>query len=176
MTKIWSINAVVNELAKIAASHAELKSFGYGELNSIDSQEQLLVKYAQLWVEPINTQLILGKNSSVDQRRFVLYCYDLIRQDEKNVISTWNQTELILIDVCRLLQYSSGGFRLVNNPILTPMSERFSDNVTGYYCEVVIETAEIVGTCEMPYIDNLNLNGNWLYNGVWIDLDTWRNQ
>lgn len=174
MTKIWSLNSIINEFAKLAVSHGELKSFGYGQLPENDVQPQTSVKFPQLWVEPINTQLLLNRNNASNQRRFILYVYDYPRQDEKNIISLWNSTETILTDICRLLQYGSTSYRLANNPILTPMNERFGDNVCGYLCEVVIETPEITGTCEMPYYDWILKTGFWLDAGVWIDLEKWR--
>lgn len=174
MAKPYSINAIVNEFAKIAVGHQELKSFGYGELAELTPQPQLSVKFPQLWVEPVNSQLILNRNNAVNQRRFILYCYDLIRQDETNVVSVWNQTELILTDICKLFNYSSINFRLVNNPILTPMAERFGDNVNGYFCEVVVETPELTGICEMPYLEWILKTGFWVDGNVWIDLETWR--
>jgi hypothetical protein len=147
---IWSIQKFYNEFGIIAASHSEINSYGYGEIGSINPQNQKDVIFPQLWVQAINTQVVLGKSNGNDQRRFILYCYDLTRQDEDNRISVWNTTELILIDVCRLVQYNSNGYKLVNNPILTPFEDRFSDNVRGYMCELVISTPEITGTCFIP--------------------------
>lgn len=147
---IYSIQKIVNQFETIAASHSEIVTFGYGAAFDIDSIKQDDDLFPQLWVEPVNTQIILGRNAGVDQRRFILYCYDLIRQDEENIISVWNTTELILIDICRKFAYSSQDYRIVNNPILTPFSERFANNVTGYLCEVVIETPGIVGDCYIP--------------------------
>jgi len=147
---LYSIQKIVNEFQTISASHSEIKSFGYGasfDIDKITSDKDL---FPQLWVEPVNTQIILNRNNGVDQRRFIVYCYDLIRQDEENMISVWNTSELVLIDICRIFAYSSRDYKIVNNPILTPFQERFSDNVTGYFCEIVIQTPEIVGSCSIP--------------------------
>lgn len=147
---IYSIQKIVNQFEVIAASHSEIKSFGYGASFDIDKIKQENDLFPQLWVEPVNTQIILNRNSGQDQRRFIIYCYDLIRQDEENMISVWNTTELILIDICRIFAYSSINYKIVNNPILTPFQEKYGDNVTGYFCEIVIETPQITGTCDIP--------------------------
>jgi hypothetical protein len=150
MTKIWTINKFYNEFKEIAEDHLEIKSFGYGEEFGIETQNQLDVKLPQLWVSHINTQVVLGRNAGNDQRRFVLYCYDLVRQDENNVLSIWNQTELILIDVCRLFSYRSQEYKLVNNPVITPFEEKYNLQAAGCFCEIVVQTTEITGTCDIP--------------------------
>lgn len=168
---IWGLNIIVNKFAEIAASHMELKSFGYGAVPDIDSQLQSNALFTQLWVEPLSSQLVFNKGGVVNQRRYAIYCYDLIRQDEKNIISTWNNTELILIDIIKLLKYDSVDYRIVNDPILTPFSERFADNVTGYMTEIILETPESSGTCDIPILDIIYKNGYWNDWSVWVDLD-----
>lgn len=150
MTNIWTINKFYNEFKAIAEDHLEINSFGYGDDFEINYQKQSNAKMPQMWVQHINSQVNLGRNSGNDQRRFVVFIYDLVRQDEDNLVSIWNATELILIDVCRLFNYRSGEYKLVNSPIITPFSERFADNVAGSFCELVIQTPEITGYCEIP--------------------------
>jgi hypothetical protein len=94
--------------------------------------------------------VILGRNNVVNDRRFRLWCYDLIRQDEDNDISVWNQTEAILIDVIRQFNYGSQIYKVGNSPLLIPVGERFGEAVTGYYTEISIQTPEAVGSCDIP--------------------------
>jgi hypothetical protein len=153
MPNVWTINKFYNEFKSIAQEHKEIESFGYGEEFDINNQPQSNAKFPQLWVQHVNTQIVLGRNTGQDQRRFVLFCYDLPRQDDENYLSVWNQTELILIDVCRIFNYRSSDYKLVNNPIITPFEEKGADNVVGCFCEIVVSTAEITGYCQIPGID-----------------------
>lgn len=150
---IYSLQKIVNVFESIAANHLEIESFGYGFEFDIEIQKQGNQKYRQFWVQPLNTQVNLGRNNVMVDRRFRLWCYDLLRQDETNDISIWNQTEAILIDVIRQFNYGSQDYKIVNQPILIPVGERFGETVWGYYTEVAIQTPELIGTCFIPNKD-----------------------
>ena len=146
----WTINRLVNQFEAIGVSHSEIRTFGYGFDFDINNQLQSNTRYPQLWVQPLNSQILAGRSNSFIQRNFRLWCYDLERNDEDNRISVWNDTEIILSDIIRLFSYGSKEYKIVNNPILVPFQESFGENVTGYWTEVTIQTAEYTGTCDVP--------------------------
>lgn len=147
---IYSLQKVINVFEAIALNHLEIESFGYGFDFDIETQKQANQMYRQFWVQPLNTQVILGRNNVMNDRRFRLWCYDLLRQDEVNDISVWNQTEAILIDVIRQFNWGSNDYKISNSPILIPIGGKFDENVWGYYTEVAIQTAESIGVCDIP--------------------------
>ena len=148
-----NINSFINEFRVISASHSEIMSFGYGMDFDINNQKQSDIKFPQLWVQPLNSQMVLGRNNNAVDRTFRLYCYDLEKNDEINRTSVWNTTELILLDIIRLFSYGSRDYRITNNPILMPFQESFGENVSGYYCELVVWSSDYTGTCDIPWID-----------------------
>lgn len=147
---IYSLQKVINIFEAIADSHAEIDSWNYGFEFDITDQPQSKQNMRQFFVQPINTQVLLGRNNVLNDRRFILWCYDFMRDDENNDISVWNQTESILIDVIRTFNYGSQEYKISNQPILTPFKDRFGEELIGYFCEVAIQTAENIGNCEIP--------------------------
>jgi hypothetical protein len=153
---IYTIQRIINRFQEISDDHQEIFTFGYGNIDDIDTKTQGVDylgnadTFIGIWVDPLSTQLVMGRNNMVVQRRFAVYCYDLQRQDQENLYSIWNQTEQILIDVCRLFNYGSVDYKIVNNPILTPFKERFSNDVNGYWAELSIQTMDEGGVCNIP--------------------------
>jgi hypothetical protein len=169
-----TINKIINEMAKVAVSHPELESFGWGDLSEVNNFPDEMIKFTQLWVEPVGTQLIMNKNNSFIERRFILYCWDLIRSDDKNSLSNLNAMEGILIDYIKLINEVSG-WRVMNQPILTPTYDRFFDRMYGWFAEVTIEVPETVGTCDI-LTETYNISKPPLNRGhFWINLDEIRN-
>ncbi len=150
MAQIWTLQKLINEFEAIASAHLEIQTFGYGNLFSIDPQVEINKRYPQLWVQPSNSQLILGRNNNMQNWTFNVYAYDLIRQDETNQISVWNTTNQIITDVIQLFNYQSSEYKIVNTPISTPFEENFGDDVTGYFTQITIQTAAVVGDCGIP--------------------------
>lgn len=147
---IYSLQKIINTFGAIADNHLEIDSWAYGFEFEITNQFQSSQNMRQFFVQPINTQVILGRNNVLNDRRFILWCYDFKRQDDMNEISVWNQTEAILIDVIRQFNFGSRDYKVSNQPILTPFADRFGEELIGYFCEIAIQTAENVGTCEIP--------------------------
>lgn len=155
---IYNIQTIINKLQLICDNHSEIDTFGYGTIDDIDSKTQgrdylgNADTFIGVWADPQSSQLVMGKNNMLVQRRFMLYCYDLQRQDLENLYSVWNNTEQILIDVCRLFAYGSNDYKIINSPIFTPFKDSFANDVNGYMCEIVIQTIDEVGTCDIPTI------------------------
>jgi len=147
----YQLKNIIKEFEDVAESFVELATFGYGFDFDINNQSQSQEGLSQLWVQPLTTQAVFGRGSSSVSRRFRIYCYDLVRQDEQNQISVWNQTEGILLDYIRYFSYNSGKqYQIVNSPLLVPFKESFAFDASGYYAEIEIRTPEISGFCFLP--------------------------
>jgi len=145
-----SLIKIINTIQSLAENHADIGSFGYGFEFDIETQKESTQNYVQLFCQPINTQVNTGRNTSTNDRRFRLWAYDLVRQDELNKISVWNDCEAILIDIIRQLNYGSNDYKLINNPVLIPIYGRFGENVSGYFTEISVQTSESNGNCFVP--------------------------
>lgn len=146
----YSLKEIIREFETTADNFVEVASFGYGFDFDINSQQQLKANMCQIWLQPLTSQAIFNRSSSSVSRRFRIYCYDLIRQDEENQISVWNSTEGVLIDYIRYFTFVNRQYQIVNQPILVPFKESFAYDVSGYYCEVEIKTPELNGFCFLP--------------------------
>ena len=183
MALIYSLQKIINTFEDLAESHLEIDSFGYGFEFDIDTQKQKNQKYRQMWVQPLTTQVILGRSNVINDRRFRIWVYDLLRNDDLNDISVWNQTEAILIDIIREFSFSSRDYKVANSPLLVPIGDRFGESVWGYYTELSIQTAEIVGNCDIPLSGITTTTtttipptpcDNWIvFGGVWGDGRNW---
>ena len=149
--EFYSLQKIINTIEQYVTDHKELTHFNYGDIADIDSANYQKNDYfLGLWLQPMSSQLVMSKNNIVIQRRFVIFVYDLVRQDLDNQISVWNTSESVCFDICKLMNYGSIDYRVVNQPILTPFNEKFSNDVTGYFCELVIETQDNLGLCNVP--------------------------
>jgi hypothetical protein len=146
----YSILKIVNLFRELSENHLDIESFDVGFEFDIETQKQSNQNYVQLFVELVSTQVNVGRSNSTNDRRFRLYVYDLIKQDNDNYLSVFNDCELILIDIIRQFNYGSKDYKVVNSPILLPFKDKYGENVTGYLTEVSIQTAELNGSCFIP--------------------------
>lgn len=78
---------------------------------------------------------------------------DLVKKDESNRDEVWSDTEQIADDVIKILNNESDQYSLVNEPQLDPVTEFHSDWVTGWQCEILLETEFNSSYCDIPAED-----------------------
>jgi hypothetical protein len=147
---IYTISKLEKLFKDIAERHLQIDSFGYGFDFQYENKKQLERGMVSFWVQPLTTQVVLSRSNTQVVRRFRLYAFDLIRRDEKNLISVWNSTEEILIDFIRLFSFSYGDIKLQNSPVLVPFTEVMEDDLTGYYADIDLTSWDLSGDCEIP--------------------------
>jgi len=146
----YNIKKLEKLFADIAERHLQISSFGYGFDFAYDNKKQNDRGMVSFWVQPLTSQAVLSRANTQIVRRFRLYAFDLIRRDEKNLISVWNSTEEILIDFIRLFSFTYSDIKLSNSPVLVPFTESNEDDLTGYYTDIDLTSYDLSGDCETP--------------------------
>jgi len=151
---IYNISKLEKLFKDIAEKHIQIGSFGYGFDFQYDNKKQLERGMVSFWVQPLTSQVSLTRSNTQVIRRFRLYAFDLVRRDEKNLISVWNSTEEILIDFIRLFSFNYSDVKLSNSPVLVPFTETMEDDLTGYYADIDLTSWELSGACDIPLKNN----------------------
>lgn len=146
---MYTINNFKELFSNIATAHKQINTFGFGELWEIEEAMNKDVTYPMLWVQPINSTTGLQTQT----RTFRFLVFDLVsKQDVDNnyTIEVWSDTELILNDIIKILREESDSYNIVGEPLLEPFKEEFSDWVTGWRSDLVIETDLNSNYCDVP--------------------------
>jgi hypothetical protein len=151
---IYNISKLEKLFKDVADKHLQISSFGYGFDFQYDNKKQLDRGMVSFWVQPLTSQVSLTRSNTQVIRRFRLYAFDLVRRDEKNLISVWNSTEEILIDFIRLFSFNYSDVKLSNSPVLVPFTETMEDDLTGYYTDIDLTSWELSGACDIPLKNN----------------------
>lgn len=146
-----TFNNIKDLLAQIAAAHYQIKGFGFGNLFEINGESGTSEMksghgYPLFWVVPLESTTL----EQTRQRRFLFIVADLVKHDLSNRDDVWSDTEAVFDDVIKILRLESDDYELIGDPIKFPVSEKFSDWVTGWQAEVVIETALNSNYCDIP--------------------------
>lgn len=139
-------NATLNQLVKtfeqIAQKHAQINSFGYGEVWDITTHA--VNNYPLLWVDI--QPATMGPQTI--QYNFRVYNMDLTDTSEHNQLEVKSDTIRVLWDVLFMLRdmYDLE----ITYGAATDFEEEFDDKVAGWYIDVGIITPQFFGTCDVP--------------------------
>lgn len=146
MIATMTYNNLVDLMANIAVAHKQLRGFGSGELWEIEGNPKNSGVYPELWMVPTSAT---ARENTVEHT-IRLLVYDLVHKDETNENDVLSDSLQILLDIVKVLRYESDNYTLLNEPIFEPFTERFSDEVSGWSAEFVIEVNFPNNDCDMP--------------------------
>lgn len=148
-----TLNNIIALFQSISDKHYQLEGFGFGNIFEINGGIKVKDKYPLMWAVPLES---IGRNQT-KERIFLIIIVSLVDHDQSNRDNVWSDTESIADDVIKILREDSNDYELINEPVKFPISEKFSDWVTGWQFEVVIQTDLNSNYCDIP-ADGLNLN------------------
>lgn len=128
------------------SGHLQLNDFGFGNLFEINGEIKPGITYNLLWVIPVDSET----TEQTKRRRFLFMCLGLVKEDLSNRDEVWSDTEQILDDLFKKILVEEEDIDLGGDPLMTPVSERFGDWVTGWQADVVIETKADSTPCNIP--------------------------
>ena len=79
--------------------------------------------------------------------------FDLVKRgdiDNSQTTEVWSDTEQILNDVIKIIKKNSNDYDLIGDPTLGPFMEEFTDWVTGWKADIVIESELNSNFCDIP--------------------------
>jgi len=154
-----TINNYKSLFNNIQAAHYQLNSYGFGEAWEIETLMNQEITYPCLFVIPVSSTTM----DQVQQRTFRLLVFDLVKRDDvdnSQCTEVWSDTEQITNDIIKILREESDNYDLIGDVVLEPFKEEFTDWVTGYKADVVIESELNTNYCDIPASSFVSPNGS----------------
>jgi hypothetical protein len=157
-----------NQLKKIfndfADTHIQINTFGYGQ----EFEQQALegVVYPLLWVIPTAYQI-----SGVDNNySYQVLIADRVRKDETNEVDVDSDMDIVMKDlIAYLYKYTrQNELELPDSFTINPFWEKWSDEVTGVYTDIIIQDTFDYDACNLPIIDEIPTGDFPNLSGVYV--------
>jgi hypothetical protein len=140
---------------KFAEDHLQINSFGHGDIWEIDTWKD--INFPLLWVmnNPIST---VNENSV--SLSFQVIAMDLVKKDERNETEVLSDMHNVLLDFHTHFNRSNDYKFTVGNPTLSPFTERFDSEVSGWGMDITFSLFYNSNPCAIAGVDT---------NGLFID-------
>lgn len=144
-----SQNGVNRMFEQWSTADPNVESYGFGQLYNQNGEPKVTQKYVGMWVNPVNTSV----RQYTIERTYQILIYDLVYQNDVNssnqnkIISDCEEIAFRLI---RFLRSKSDVFDIVGNPVVSPFTDRFLDDVSGVIVDVTIEFNGESSECNDP--------------------------
>jgi len=156
-----TLNQTTEILKNFALKHKGVNSFYFGDLPERDASEKVIYP---------NVQAVLQGSDITDNvvsRRFTIVVSDLVNTDESNETHVLSDCELICYDLLNYLEQveteGNIGMQVVKNGTLTDFTERFDDDVTGWFFDVTISSHIEGFSCDLPINSGNIFDANYIY-------------
>lgn len=150
------MNKVFNQFADYDPN---LNQYGFGQLYNENGKVKVEQVYAGMWINP--TQTIVTSDYAI-QRDYQILIYDLVflsEAGESNQNKVVSDCEEIAFRLVRFLKHKSDVFDIVGTPIISPLSDRWLDAVSGVIVNLSLVFNGESSTCEDPdYSFNIKTN------------------
>ncbi len=143
-----TFNNLIQLFNNISTAHLQVHSFGSGELPEIDGAQETDKIYPKVWLFPVSSTV----TDNIVLNNFNLFCFDLVHKDitvDGNEVLS--DTQQILYDIIKVIKDASGyDYDVIGSVELRPFTERFGDDVTGWYADLDIQTIFNPNSCDVP--------------------------
>jgi len=143
-----SQNGMNKVFEQFVTADPNLTQYGFGQLYNQNGEPKATQRYPGLWCNPVSTTF--NNNQYALNRTYQFLIYDIVNGDRSNENSIISDCEEYAFRLCRFLMNKSDAFIIVGNPVITPFSDKFLDDVSGVIVDVVVEFAGESSDCEDP--------------------------
>src|SRR3972149_5693527 len=143
-----TFNQHIKIFEDIAGAHLMVHSFGFGEVFEIEGALKADGNMPKMWIMPVSSTIRL----QTVERTFTVLIFDLVKKDESNENEVLSDTEQIMQDVIKVPHTNSAQYGIVGEPQAFPFTERFGDDVSGWRCDVTVETEFDSNGCDIPLV------------------------
>lgn len=143
----YTLHQTIDKIKAIANDHAQINSFGYGELSDVDATKGYTMPLCWAVEQQSNISGRVLSNS------VMIIVMDLVHKDLSNALEVVSNTQQILTDIIAEMQSPENQalFEVNADSVgLTPFQDRFDDEVSGWYCTLNIETSYLQDRCAVP--------------------------
>jgi len=138
-----SLNGIENILSQFVVADPNLKQFGFGQLYNQAGETKANQVYPGLWAQLTSTTPVEYEV----RRTFQIIIYDVPFENHNKVISDCEEYAFRLM---RFLRLNSDDFALFSDPIITPFTDKFLDDVCGVIIDLTISSNGESSNCEDP--------------------------
>jgi len=134
-----------------------INQYGFGQLYNENGEPKANQVYPGMWVNPVSTT----DGIYALTRNYQILIYDLVFQDDNgnNQNKIMSDCEEIAFRLARFLRLKSDLFTINTDPVITPFTDRFLDDVSGVILDVQIEFNAESSDCNDPDY-NFNIKSN----------------
>lgn len=139
-------NQLIARFETLANNHRQIKRFGNGVIEDVNTFGPNSGLFPILWVAPQSVQLT--ENALIYKMRILVFDIDEENDTLRNELLS--DTLLILNDIFQTLKNGYDDITLISTATATPFNQRFVDYCTGWFIDVDIETAINNSLCLIP--------------------------
>lgn len=148
-----TLNQLIKVFSDFADNHAQLHSFGVGDLFEAGMSESL--DYPILWVQPQESRIIKGQTGyNRTDTLFRVFIVDRVKKDEGNENEVLSDCNLICHDLVKYIdsypEFLLNDYTLNNFDVtMEYVTEKLKDEVSGIYTQMTFSTPFNSG-CSTP--------------------------
>ena len=141
-----TFNQLLLKFEALANDHLQIKRFGSGPIEDINTFSPSSGDFPVLWVVPQAAKL--GKNTLVYTMRILVF--DIDETDDSNRDEILSDTLQILNDIFQQIMEDDDNYEVNTDLIATPFNQRFVDYCTGWFADIEITTDINNSLCIIP--------------------------
>jgi hypothetical protein len=141
-----TFNQLLNKFEALANNHLQIKRFGSGPIEDVNTFSPSSGDFPVLWVVPQAAKL--GKNTLVYTMRILVF--DIDETDDSNRDEILSDTLQILNDIFQQIMEDDENYEVNTDLIATPFNQRFVDYCTGWFADIEITTDINNSLCIIP--------------------------
>lgn len=142
----YTLNQVIKKIQDFCDAHPQVKSFDFGEQLYISNigKEEFVYIYAVPQPSSIQDQIV--------KLNILIICCDLVSIDKTNQSEVWSDTLQILTDLRAYLNDPDldDYFVVDNNTQVIPFNDKYTDNVSGWTMNLVLNINDLKDRCAIP--------------------------
>jgi hypothetical protein len=141
-----TFNQLLLKFEALANDHLQIKRFGSGPIEDVNTFSPSSGDFPVLWVVPQAARL--GKNTLVYTMRILVF--DIDETDDSNRDEILSDTLQILNDIFQQIMEDDDNYEVNADLIATPFNQRFVDYCTGWFADIEITTDINNSLCIIP--------------------------
>lgn len=148
-----TLNQLIKVFEDFADNHAQVHSFGVGDLFEAGMSESL--DYPVVWIQPTESRIIKGQTGyNRTDTLFRVFIVDRVKKDEGNENEVLSDCNLIGHDLVKYIDsyptFLLNDYTLNNNDVVMEyVTEKLKDEVSGVYMQMSFTTPFNSG-CSTP--------------------------
>lgn len=153
-----SQNGMNNVFGQWATADSNVNQYGFGQLFNENGEPKVKQIYPGMWVNPVNTLV----DDYALTRSYQIIIYDLVFDSNAGVSNqnlVVSDCEEIAFRLIRFLRLKSDLFDVTTTPTVTPMSDKWLDDVSGVIIDISVNFNGECSECEDPDY-NFNIKSN----------------